>query len=129
MLVLAAPRSDDPRDDGFVHTIAGELVYRPFVCASGQEDACGCERSWAGVGSGKTTTVAEVVDKPDMTPSRYLNTISLYLVETWGWEVKDAVDEAQILASIAEDFGAGAYVTIRIDGDSHVFDHLEADHA
>ncbi|GGO70651.1 DUF7715 family protein [Nonomuraea cavernae] len=129
MLILAAPHSDDPRDDGFNHAIPGELLYRPFVCSSGQEHACGCERSWAGVGSSRATTLAEVIDKPDMTPSEYLNTISLFLAETWDWEVKDAVDEAQTLAAIAEDFGAGAYVTIRIEDDSHVFELMETDHA
>ncbi|WP_327105436.1 DUF7715 family protein [Nonomuraea glycinis] len=128
MLVLAAPRIDDPRDDGFNRAVPGELLYRPFVCASGQERNCGCEQQWGGIASSKATTVAEVVDKSGMTRSEYLNTIALYLAETWEWDTKAAVDEAQELAAIAEHFGSGALVTIDIDGNGSLSDELRTDH-
>ncbi|MFG1617355.1 hypothetical protein ACGFI3_31720 [Nonomuraea wenchangensis] len=124
MLVLAAPHGDDPRDDGYNHAIPGELLYRPFICDSGQQDNCGCERSWVGTGSSKATTLAEVVDMPDMTRADYLATIGLYLMDMWGWEAREAYQEAQDIAGLAEHYGAGALVTI--DRTGH--DHLDASH-
>ncbi|MFI7618032.1 hypothetical protein ACIBP6_43115 [Nonomuraea terrae] len=127
MLVLTAPKTDDPRDGGFNHAIPGELLCRPIVCDAGRDGGCGCERSWAGIGSQKATTLAEVVDRPHMTRAEYLGTIGLYLMDAWGYSDQDAFTEAAELADTAEHFGAGALVTIDIDGDSHVFDALEVD--
>ncbi|MDN3023821.1 hypothetical protein [Streptomyces sp. S.PB5] len=112
MLVLAAPRGEDPRDGGFVHTVAGELVIRPFVCGAGEHGACGCERSWAGVTSYAATTLVEVVDRPDLTPATYADLIARYFTDVWQWKADDAREEAQELADIADDFGPGALLYI-----------------
>lgn len=112
MLVLAAPRGEDPRDAGFVHTVAGELVIRPFVCGAGEEGACGCERSWAGVTSRAATTLAEVVNRPDLTSDTYTRLITGYFTEVWQWDPADARAEVLELADIADDFGPGALLAI-----------------
>ncbi|MWA02174.1 hypothetical protein F8568_017690 [Actinomadura sp. LD22] len=124
MLVLAAPDTDDPRDGGFVATIPGELLYRPFVCSAGQEGACGCERSLAGMTSRKGTTLALVTDT-DMTRAQYIDAHAGFLVDCWGWNRADAEHEASMLADIAADFTAGTLVTVRLQDDAHVFDELE----
>ncbi|MGC9543607.1 DUF7715 family protein [Streptomyces sp. UG1] len=112
MLVLAAPHTEDPRDGGFVHTTPGELLIRPFVCGAGGNGACGCERSWAGVTSRGATTLAEVVDRPDLTQDVYIDLIVGYFTQAWGWDREDAEEEAVVLATIAHDFGPGALLTI-----------------
>lgn len=116
MLVLAAPETEDPRDGGFVHTLAGELLYRPFACDAAEHGGCGCDRAWAGVGTSRAATIAEVVDKPHLTRESYLRTIGMFLAETWGWDSKAAVDEASDLAELATFYGVGALVTIDATG-------------
>lgn len=115
MLVLAAPRAEDPRDGGAVHTFPGELLFRPYVCDAGEEDACPCSQRWAGMSTGKTTTLAEVVDR-DMTRADYITTLAAYFVGEWDWERGDAEEEARELADIAAEFGAGALLAI--DGET-----------
>lgn len=129
MLVLAAPRCEDPRDGGFVWTIPGELLYRPVVCDAGRRRRCGCEYSWAGVSSSRATTLAAVIDRPGLSLPRYLDTMAMYLIDTWAFRVEDAVGEARELADLAASFGAGAHITINTEGDFQVFDILETDHA
>jgi hypothetical protein len=129
MLVLTAPHSDDPRDDGYNHAIPGELLHRPHVCDSGRQNTCGCERAWIGASSRQSTTLAQVVYKVGMTKADYLSTIALHLMNAEHYGMHDAYAEAAELADTAQHFGSGAYVTIRLDGDEHVFSLLEADHA
>ncbi|MFG1619526.1 hypothetical protein ACGFI3_42810 [Nonomuraea wenchangensis] len=131
MLVLAAPHGDDPRDDGYNHAIPGELLRRPPVCDSGQAAACGCERSWIGVGSGKATTLAQVVYKVGLTRGEYLGTIGLHLLDTGAYSAREALAEGVELADTAEYVGSGAYITIDIDPDNpdnHMIEALEMDH-
>lgn len=127
MLVLTAPDRDDPRDGGFNHALAGELLYRPYICDSGHNGTCGCERSWAGIASRKGTTLAQIRDL-QMTRNEYLATIGTYLIDTWGWEMEDAWDEAETLAGIASDYQPGDLLTIAVDGDQHLIDVLETEH-
>ncbi|RKS76482.1 hypothetical protein BZB76_1838 [Actinomadura pelletieri DSM 43383] len=125
MRVLTAPNTQDPRDGGFVATLPGELLYRPFVCASGQDGRCGCERSLAGMTTRKGTTLAEVTDK-DMTLADYIDAHASFLVDVWGWDRAGAEDEARALADVASDFPAGTLVTVQLQDEAHVFDALEA---
>lgn len=124
MHVLAAPDTTDPRPGGFVCTMPGELLYRPFVCDSGREGNCGCERSMAGMTTAKGTTIAAVVDR-DITPADYLTTYAAFLVDHWSWEPDAAREEAQTLADLAAEFPAGTLITIALHDGAHVFDELE----
>lgn len=126
MLVLTAPTSDDPRPDGFNHALPGELLHRPYVCDAGQDRGCGCERAWAGVSSRKATTLAHVVNLP-ITEQEYIATLGRFLMDTWGWQMIHAYDEARMLAELATSCGAGALVTIDTQHDQQVFDVLETD--
>lgn len=125
MLVLAA--ATDPRDDGFSHTIPGELVVRPpIVCDAGRAAACGCERSWAGMTTRKGTTLAHVVDR-DLTPDTYIQLVTTHLIDTYGVDPGTAEQEAQHLADTARHFGADAYLTIELapEGDTQLIERLE----
>ncbi|MEV0626015.1 DUF7715 family protein [Nonomuraea wenchangensis] len=125
MLVLAAPRGDG----GYNHAVPGELLHRPTVCDSGQHNTCGCERTWIGASSRKSTTLAHVVYRVGLTRSDYLTTITNHLMQVEHYSMGSAYAEAVELADTAEHFGVGAYVTIRLDGDAHVFTRLETSHA
>lgn len=127
MLVLAAPNTDDPRDDGFVRTIPGELVTRPgIVCDAGRDHTgCGCERSWSGITSRKGTTLAVVADRTDLTHDEYTAIVTAYYRDVWDWTQQDAHREAVMLADLADHYGAGAHITIATDDGQHVFDELE----
>lgn len=122
MLVLAAPHTDDPRDDGFVHTLPGELLHRPFVCNSGHEGTCGCERSWIGITSRKATTLAEVIEM-DIDPATYTGLIAGVLADDW--DRADAEEETGFLADIAADFDTGTLLTLTLDHGQHVIEEIE----
>jgi hypothetical protein len=130
MLVLTAPNTEDPRDDGFVCTIPGELVTRPgIICDAGRDGTgceTGCDRSWAGITSRKGTTIAVVAERPDLTHATYVAMVAASYRDVWEWDEPDATDEAEMLAELAEHFGAGAFVKIEVhDSKGHCFDRLE----
>lgn len=113
MLLLAAPHGEDPHDGSHVDTVAGELLYRPFTCSSGDVGVCACGTRWAGVTSRRTTTLAEVVDRPNLTPRVYTDLIAAFLIDTFQWIPADAEQEAGDLAAIAADFNPGTLLRIQ----------------
>ena len=120
MLVLAAPASEDPRDDGFAFTVPGELVISPAViCDSGRDGTCGCERSWTGLSSYKSTTVAIVRDQ-DITKKQYVSVVSGFYIESHGWMRKEAIEQARQLLLIAGDCEPGTLISVGLTDDGYV---------
>ncbi len=62
MKVLTAGAGDRP--DDFAWTVPGEVVYFAEVCARDEhgDGGCGCGRAFAGVVTGRATSVAVVAD-------------------------------------------------------------------
>ncbi len=70
MHVLTATRqSQGDRPDDFCFTVEGELVRLSFDRCDCPE--CGCDRSFAGLGSSRATTTALVLDHPAYTRQTY----------------------------------------------------------
>ncbi|MEU4405043.1 hypothetical protein AB0F88_10990 [Streptosporangium sp. NPDC023963] len=132
MRVLTATDAEDPRDGGFNRAIPGELLFRPFVCSTGDHGACGCERSWAGVGSEKGTTLAAITDRTDLDLHRYVDLVATYLVDKQQWNRDTAEDEARLLADLAADFadtfGEDVHLTIEVNDTDAVFSPLRVEH-
>lgn len=134
MLIFVAPSGEDPRDGGFNNAIPGELVTRPMiVCDLGRDGACGCERMWRGMTSGKGTSIAEVVERPELEGQAvsgggndYVEVVGAHLIEVFGWDEQEAVEEAGMYLGLARHFGAGALVTIDSSGDESTFEKLDA---
>ena len=116
MRVLAAP-VEDTREGGFVATIPGELVVRPTsVCDAGRDDACACARTWTGITSGRSTTLA-VVREQDIVKREYLDVITAHLVAVASWDHHYSRREAKFLASIAASSIPGTLVVLNLTED------------
>ncbi len=59
-VLVATTQTQGDRPDDVSWTVEGELVRLPgLTCA---DPRCGCDRSWAGLASSRTTTTCRVVD-------------------------------------------------------------------
>lgn len=82
------------RDDDYHWAHVGELVYLPIVdCAS---PTCGCTRGFAGFESHRSTTTAQVVERPGFTIEDLCRELAASLHEG-GWI--DAFDPSNDLVS------------------------------
>ena len=68
MRALVATDQTDPRDGGFSYTVPGELLTAPPPC---DKFGCGCRWSFNGLSSTVGTTLALVVDRPDIDPATF----------------------------------------------------------
>lgn len=97
MYVLEATKeTQGERDDDYVWTIDGELVFiPPLGCRT---PSCGCDRGFAGMTSHRATTTARIVDRPDMDVDAYWDVVYQSMSDQ-GYdiigseELVDAVDE------------------------------------
>ncbi|WP_435210751.1 DUF7715 family protein [Streptomyces sp. bgisy034] len=113
MLVLTAPHGEDPRDGGHVDTHPGELLYRPFTCTAGEQGDCPCGSRWEGLSSRRTSTLAEVATRTDLTPDTYAELLATFFTGVHGWTRDDADAEARALAAIAADWEPGDLLYVR----------------
>lgn len=106
----------------FCWATPGELAFPGFVCCRG--DGCGCSRAWHGAGSGKASTVLEVVDSP-MTRDEVIAACKASFI-AGGWTMLDDDDFASIadtMLKAAEVFNPGVLVRPRSAGeDDWTFD-------
>lgn len=64
-VIIAKNDTEQPRDDDFCHTDAGELLTFPAIVCEGPKahrDACGCGRAFAGIDSQRATTYGVVAE-------------------------------------------------------------------
>jgi hypothetical protein len=119
MKVLVATRKLQGMMPGdFFWSNEGELVKAAMQCSS---PSCGCDRAFAGLDSHKSTTTAEVVDRPDVTPQT-LKVLVRANLESGGWlGLEGGNDESMIEAQYADtlalyaevyDFEVGTVVAI-----------------
>lgn len=84
MLVLVATNELQGREVGdYARTVEGELVT-PMVTECADGDACGCNRGFPGLASGKATTTAMVVDRPGVTEQDLRDAVFDWL-DRGGW--------------------------------------------
>lgn len=115
MYVLAATQeTQGDRDDDYVWTVDGELVFVPTVeCRS---PGCGCAWGFAGVTSHRATTTAVVTERPELDPETYRRTLFDAMCDQ-GYDfagdddvaeaVDQLVDTVQLLGALS---GAGTVV-------------------
>jgi hypothetical protein len=97
MYVLEATKeTQGDRDDDYVWTIEGELVFiPPLGCRT---PSCGCHRGFAGMTSHRATTTARIAERTDMDVDAYWDVIYQSMTDQ-GYDIIgsedliDAVDE------------------------------------
>lgn len=109
MKVLQAAQGDQPGD--FSWTVPGELLYIGPVCAQDDAggDGCGCGRSFTGLATGKSTTVA-LVAETDVDLDGLTELLRTHLLDG-GWS---GVDQwaAELARDVADEAGAWALGTL-----------------
>ena len=117
-ILTATNETQGARPDDFSWAIEGELVRPPAVVCDadrGRPDGgCGCNRSWAGVSSAKSTTTAVVRDL-SMSRDEYVTAIRDSYTYS-GWDDAGTETIAAELLEIASDNALGTVVELR-DGD------------
>lgn len=104
MKVLVADTGTEP--DDHTATIPGELVVDSITCDRDRlrtGDACGCGKLWTGLASRRYTTVARVVDRPDLDVDTFAGLLADSLASS-GW--KNVVEWAQEWAEDVADLAA-----------------------
>lgn len=71
MKVLVATRETQGENPGdFYWCMDGELVTEPLITCS-RGCSCGCTRSWTGMETRRSTTTALVIERAELTPTRW----------------------------------------------------------
>jgi hypothetical protein len=110
---LVADRGD--RDGDFAWTVPGELAYFGPVCGRDDDDECGCGRSFSGVVTGRSTTVATVTELT-MTRPQLVELLAEHFVACgWSNPRKLAGDMAREILATAGEHPVGT--RLRRDGD------------
>ncbi len=108
-------QGDHPGD--YAWTVDGELVT-PVAAECCSPGTCGCGRGFPGLASGKATTTAIVVDRPELTEDDLRDAVWDSL-ERCGWadhldddEFGELVDEhLDCIAAVCENFPVGTVVS------------------
>lgn len=115
MKVLTADTGQ--REGDFTYTVPGELVTLTIPCDRdlNGDRGCGCGRAFAGLASGKCTTVAVVRDL-ELTYEQLHTLVDTYY-RSAGWDVDDEFidDVAEDLADEAESWPEGTRLRRELD--------------
>lgn len=107
MYVLEATKeTQGERDDDYVWTIDGELVFIPPLGCRTPD--CGCDRDFAGMTSHRATTTARIMERPDMDVDAYWD-IVFQSMSDQGYDIigaEDLVDAVDELVRTAQILGA-----------------------
>lgn len=116
MKVLTA--SSGTRPDDFGAAVPGEIAYLSVVCGRDREGGpggCGCGRAFAGLASGKPTTVVTVTDLELDRDDLVAMVADRLRLEGWANAEASAEDAADEIADIAADFDVGTQLRRRLD--------------
>jgi hypothetical protein len=112
-LLVTTMERQGARGDDYAWAVDGELAYIPIDVCTNPE--CGCCRGFTGMASGRATTTALVVDRPDITGSDLAGALADSL-ERQGWlSGDDTAADRELLSLLlgrvraaADHFPAGA---------------------
>lgn len=119
-VLTATTETQGARDDDFVWTIEGELVWVGLVCDRDLRDpdngGCGCGRAFSGLSSHRATTTARVSDL-DLTRGDVVTAYAGYL-ESAGYGVfaeAELADEVDEMLEVCATWRAGEVIERRLD--------------
>jgi hypothetical protein len=100
MRVLVATNDEQGTHEGdYSWTLEGELVLTGPLLECCEPVTCGCGRGFPGLGSGRATTTAVVVERPELDPADLQRAIHDSL-ERQGWLEGLATEEADVLVEM-----------------------------
>lgn len=118
-LLVATTTGQGGRPNDFCYAEEGEILFFPSECDDeGIDGACGCQRSMAGLFSGRMTTTMTVAEVPDLTVDGLKALLRARLTQD-GWDFPAAtltaiVDEdVAALIQVANDIPLGRIIERR----------------